>query len=84
MKFSELLFVVLLIIPIFAIVYMIGKCNLYLNYGFISLKKILIKDDVKSCFKLIVKYCLFWTMILLLIMYLIAIYVICNTSWWQI
>lgn len=84
MSYDELLFTIILIIPIFAMIYAIVKCNIYLIYGFVSLKKILIEIDVKSRFKVIVKYVLFWSLILLLILYLIALYIVFKTSWWEI
>ena len=59
MSYDELLFTIILIIPIFAMIYAIVKCNIYLIYGFVSLKKILIEIDVKSRFKVIAKYVLF-------------------------
>ena len=84
MSYDELLFTIILIIPIFAMIYAIVKCNIYLIYGFVSLKKILLEIDVKSRFKVIVKYVLFWSLILLLTMYLIALYIVFKTSWWEI
>ena len=84
MSYDELLVTIILIVPIFAMIYTIVKCNIYLIYGFVSLKKILLEIDVKSRFKVIVKYVLFWSLILLLTMYLIALYIVLKTSWWEI
>lgn len=84
MSINEIINHILLLIPVFVLSFCIAKVNFYKIYGFKPLKKIIALNCKQNNFKIFIQYILFWSLILLMVMYLIALYKVFNTSWWLI
>ena len=84
MSVKEIINHILLLMPVFVLLFCIAKINIYKIYGFKSLQKIIGLNCKQDNFKIIMQYILFWSLILLMVMYLIALYKVFNTSWWLI